>query len=74
MFRHTFPINQHPIERLVRVFVGLGMLSSACCKKRRPWAYLGIYPLATGASGHCPIYHRFGISTCAKASVRDSRS
>jgi hypothetical protein len=55
------------IERIVRIVVGLGILSLAFVGPRSPWAYLGILPVVTGLAGWCPPYALFGIST-AKAS------
>ncbi len=52
------------MERIVRVVIGLGILSLAIVGPRSPWAYLGILPLLTGAVGWCPPYAFFGISTC----------
>jgi hypothetical protein len=51
-------------ERVVRVVIGLGILSLAFLGPRSPWAYLGILPLVTGVVGICPPYALFGISTC----------
>lgn len=52
------------IERLIRIAVGLGLLSLAFVGPQTPWAYLGIVPFLTGVIGWCPPYALFGISTC----------
>lgn len=52
------------VERVVRIIVGVAVLSLAFVGPRSPWAYLGIIPLATGLFGWCPPYALFGISTC----------
>jgi hypothetical protein len=57
-------INEGPLDRIVRVIVGLGILSLAFIGPKTPWAYLGIIPLATGIIGVCPPYTLLGISTC----------
>ncbi len=59
-----FPTNEHPVERIVRVVLGAGILSLAFIGPQSPWAYIGIVPLATGLIGSCPAYTLFGISTC----------
>ena len=59
-----FPTNEHPIERVLRVIVGLGVLSLAFVGPKTPWGYLGLVPLATGLLGTCPLYTLFGWSTC----------
>lgn len=51
-------------ERVLRVVVGLGILSLAFVGPKSPWAYLGALPVLTGAVGWCPPYALFGISTC----------
>ena len=54
------------IERIVRVIVGLVILSLTVVGPESPWAYLGIVPILTGLSGWCPLYSVFGISTRRK--------
>ncbi|MCE1204588.1 MAG: DUF2892 domain-containing protein [Holophagaceae bacterium] len=62
------PTNEHPVERVLRAALGLGVLSLAFVGPKTPWGYLGIVPLATGLLGSCPLYTLFGWSTCpAKA-------
>jgi hypothetical protein len=51
-------------ERVIRILVGLGILSMAFVGPQSPWAFLGIIPLATGLIGWCPPYALLGISTC----------
>jgi Na+/proline symporter len=51
------------VERIVRVVVGIGILSLAFVGPRSPWAYLGVLPLLSGAVGWCPPYALLGIST-----------
>jgi len=58
------PTNEHPVERALRVILGLGVLSLAFVGPRTPWGYLGLVPLATGLLGSCPLYTLFGWSTC----------
>ena len=57
-------MNEGPIDRTLRVIVGIGILSLAFVGPKTPWAYVGIVPLATGIIGMCPLYSLFGISTC----------
>lgn len=62
------PVNQHPIERVVRVAAGIGLLSIAFVGPKTPLGYLGLVPIVTGLLGSCPLYTIFGFSTCpAKA-------
>ena len=50
-------------ERIVRVILGLAILSLAFVGPRSPWAYLGLLPVITGTLGFCPPYAWFGVST-----------
>ncbi|MFO0615760.1 MAG: DUF2892 domain-containing protein [Polyangiaceae bacterium] len=60
----VFPRNEHTVERVLRVLVGLAVLSLFVVGPKTPWALLGLVPLATGLIGSCPLYTLFGISTC----------
>jgi hypothetical protein len=56
------------IERVVRIAVGLVILSLAFVGPQSPWAFLGAVPLLTGLIGWCPPYALLGISTCRNCS------
>ena len=58
------PRNEHPIERGLRVALGLTLLAIAFVGPKTPWGYLGIVPLLTGLIGSCPLYTIFGFRTC----------
>ena len=51
------------IERIVRIVVGIFVLSLAFVGPRASWAYLGLLPLLSGLIGWCPPYALLGIST-----------
>ena len=59
-------VNIHPIERAVRVVIGLGLVSLAFFGPANKWFLLGLVPVATGLLGWCPPYALFGISTCPR--------
>jgi len=62
-------MNEHPVERAVRVALGVGLLAMAFVGPKTPWGFLGIVPILTGLSGRCPLYTVLGINTCpAKSS------
>lgn len=52
------------IERIIRVAVGLALLSLTIIGPQTLWGLFGILPLATGLAGWCPPYAMLGISTC----------
>lgn len=65
MLEKIFPNNEHKIERVLRVIVGLGVLSLVFVGPQSYWGLLGLVPLVTGLVGTCPLYTLFGISTCS---------
>ena len=56
--------NIHSVERIVRVALGLGLVSMAFVGPANLWFLLGLIPLATGLVGWCPPYVMLGINTC----------
>ncbi len=58
------PRNEGTIDRILRVIVGLAILSLVFVGPQTPWAWLGLVPLLTGLVGYCPAYALFGIRTC----------
>ena len=56
--------NVHNIERVIRILVGLGLISLVFVGPQTPWGWLGVIPLVTGIIGWCPPYALLGISTC----------
>lgn len=63
MLRKLLPMNEGVVDRLVRVVVGLAVLSLAFVGPQSAWGFLGLVPLATGILGSCPAYTLLGIST-----------
>lgn len=66
MASKLFPQNEHTVERVIRVLVGIGLLALVFVGPKTPWGYIGIIPIVTGLSGTCPLYTILGISTCKK--------
>jgi hypothetical protein len=59
--------NEGTIDRVVRIVLGLGILSLAFVGPHSPFGYLGLIPLATGFVGFCPLYRVIGVNTCGAA-------
>ena len=59
-----FPRNEHTIDRVVRVVLGLVGLSLIFIGPQSWFGLIGLVPLATGLIGSCPLYTVFGIGTC----------
>ncbi len=57
--------NEGTLDRIVRVVVGVVLLSLVFVGPQTLWGLIGIVPLATALVGVCPLYSHFGITTCA---------
>ncbi len=57
--------NEGKIDRILRVVVGLALLSIVFVGPQTMWGLIGIIPLATGLLGTCPVYSILGVNTCA---------
>ena len=55
--------NIHPVERVARGVVGLGLLAIVFAGPKTLWGLIGIVPLATALVGWCPPYQWLGINT-----------
>jgi hypothetical protein len=56
--------NVHNIERVIRIIIGLGLISLVFAGPQSIWGWIGVVPLATGILGWCPPYSLLGINTC----------
>ena len=56
--------NEGVIDRVIRVILGLGLLSIIFIGPKTLWGLLGLVPLLTGLAGRCPLYTLLGIKTC----------
>lgn len=57
--------NEGTLDRVLRVAVGVVVLSLTFVGPRSMWGLVGIVPLLTGLVGFCPLYRVLGVSTCA---------
>ena len=62
------------LDRIIRILVGLFILSFFFWGPRSAWALLGLVPLLTGVIGWCGAYTLFGISSCKTKSISEGRS
>ena len=60
-----FKKNEGTIDRILRVILGLGLLSIVFVGPQTPWGWIGVVPLVTGIAGTCPVYSIFGLNTCS---------
>lgn len=56
--------NEGTTDRVLRVIVGLVLLSLVFVGPQSLWGLIGIVPLITGLVGVCPVYTVLGIRTC----------
>jgi hypothetical protein len=58
-----FARNEHAVDRVLRVGLGLGLLTLAWIGPKTALGYLGLVPIVTGIWGTCPAYSLLGLST-----------
>ena len=58
------PVNEHPVERGLRIALGLALVGLAATGTVGAWGYVGVVPVLTGLLGSCPLYTLLGFSTC----------
>jgi len=63
MWNKLMPNNEASVDRVLRVLLGVGVLSLTVVGPQTMWGLLGLVPLATGLLGSCPIYTLLGVST-----------
>lgn len=52
-------------ERILRIVVGLVLLSLTVVGPQTAWGFIGLIPLVTGLVGNCAIYSLLGMSTAS---------
>ena len=60
--------NEGKVDRVLRVVIGLGLLSLVFVGPQTAWGWIGIVPLVTGLLGNCPLYSILGINSCGTKS------
>ena len=56
--------NEHTIDRIVRVVLGVVLFIAAFATSSWILGVVGLIALVTGLVGFCPLYAVFGFSTC----------
>lgn len=59
-----FAINVGSTDRIIRIVLGLVLLSLVFVGPQTSWGWIGVVPLATGLFKFCPAYLPFGLKTC----------
>lgn len=58
------PANMGTIDRLLRLVVGLVLISLVFVGPQTPWGWVGVVPLLTAGLRFCPLYRLVGLNTC----------
>jgi hypothetical protein len=62
-------VNVGTIDRVIRIVVGLLLITGAATGRIGLWGWLGVVPLATGLLRVCPAYSMLGMNTCTMGST-----
>lgn len=54
------------LDRMLRIAVGLILLSLIFIGPQTWWGLIGLIPLATAFARNCPAYSIIGVNTCEK--------
>ncbi len=52
------------IDRILRIVVGLVLITLAATGTVGAWGWIGVVPLLTGLIRWCPIYPLLGLNSC----------
>ncbi len=56
--------NVGTVDRVIRIVVGLVLISLVFWGPQTNWGWVGLILLITGLIGSCPAYKLLGLSTC----------
>ena len=57
--------NEGKVDRILRLLLGLALLSLTLVGPQSLWGLIGLVPLLTGIVGFCPIYKILGMNTAS---------
>jgi uncharacterized membrane protein YuzA (DUF378 family) len=72
MATNLFGKNEGVLDRVIRIVVGIAVLSLIWFGPKTLLGLFGLIPLVTGLAGHCPLYTVFGLNTCPKREATQS--
>jgi len=56
--------NVGSVDRIVRIILGVVLISLVFIGPQTPWGWIGVVPLVTALVGWCPLYSMLGMKTC----------
>ena len=54
------------IDKVLRIILGIVLISLVFVGPKTPWGWIGLVPLLTGLFNFCPLYSVIGFSSCKK--------
>ncbi len=57
--------NVGTVDRVIRIVVGLVLISLVFWGPQTNWGWIGLIPLISGILGWCPAYSLLGVNTCS---------
>lgn len=69
-WRASMTHNESSIDRIIRLVIGVALLSLVFVGPKTLWGLIGLIPLATAAIGFCPLYSILGINSCHRREHR----
>lgn len=61
-----FTSNLHSIDRILRIVIGLVLISLVFIGPKTLWGYAGVILVLTAFINFCPLYSILGVSTRTK--------
>ena len=52
------------IDKILRIVVGLILISLVFIGPQTPWGWIGLIAVVTGLINWCPLYSLLGLNTC----------
>jgi len=59
--------NVGTIDKVLRVIIGVALISLVFVGLQTPWGWIGVIPIVTALVSFCPLYAILGIKTCKVA-------
>jgi Protein of unknown function (DUF2892) len=59
-------MNVGSVDRVLRIVVGLVLISLVFIGPKTAWGWIGLVPFLTGLASRCPLYTLMGVNTCKK--------
>ena len=55
--------NVGTVDRVIRIAIGITLLSLVFAGPHTAWGWIGVVPLLTAFAAYCPLYRVLGIGT-----------